>query len=107
MYHYTSEKGYSGILNSMEILPSLKESNPKDARFGDGQYLSDIVPGSKSPAQLSRVFLGMPWAVKRFTHYVHIDTIGLIVTYGRVNVYIIINSEPLDITDRLVRHGRN
>ena len=36
-----------GILQTKVIKPSLKEPNPKDVRYGNGQYLSDIVPGKK------------------------------------------------------------
>ena len=45
LYHYTDEKGLKGILEDEELKPSLKEVNPKDARYGNGQYVSDIVPG--------------------------------------------------------------
>lgn len=41
LYHYTNEKGLNGILESNELRPSLKANNPKDARYGDGQYLSE------------------------------------------------------------------
>lgn len=42
LFHYTSEAGLQGILDSCEINPSLKATNPNDARYGDGQYFSDI-----------------------------------------------------------------
>ncbi len=60
MYHYTSQQGLKSIIDSKLINPSLKANNPKDARFGDGQYLSDIIPGTKRPSQLSQVFFGLP-----------------------------------------------
>jgi hypothetical protein len=69
-HHYTSEEGHSGILQSKMIRPSLRANNPRDARFGDGQYLSDILPGPKRPGQLSMIFFGMPFGGRRFTHYV-------------------------------------
>jgi len=62
MYHYTSQQGYTEILQSKNIRPSLKANNPKDARFGEGQYVSDILPGTKRPSQLSMIFFGIPWA---------------------------------------------
>lgn len=40
------------------IIQALKVYNPNDARFGDVQYLSDILPSNKTPAQLSRRFIG-------------------------------------------------
>ncbi len=42
LYHYTNEKGMNGIVESKKLNPSLKANNPKDARYGDGQYLFDI-----------------------------------------------------------------
>ncbi|TCW77930.1 hypothetical protein C5O80_32625 [Burkholderia sp. SRS-46] len=41
--------------------PSLFSLNPKDVRYGNGQYLSDIVPGTMTPAQLSRAFVNNPF----------------------------------------------
>ncbi len=107
LYHYTSQAGYEGILKTSKLLPSLKANNPKDARFGEGQYLSDIVPNTKRPAQLSMIFFGIPWAGKRFSHHIDINVDNLNVMYGRQYVYVIQNSEPLDISNRLVGHGRN
>ncbi len=106
MYHYTSAQGYHGILQTSCIDPSLKANNPKDARFGEGQYISDIIPGTKRPSQLSMIFFGIPWAGKRFTHHINIDVTGLDVIFGRKHVYLIRNHQPLDITKRLTGHGK-
>uniref|UniRef100_UPI0023ED2E09 RHS repeat-associated core domain-containing protein n=1 Tax=Zooshikella ganghwensis TaxID=202772 RepID=UPI0023ED2E09 len=42
LYHYTSDEGLNGIVSSQKMYPSLKANNPKDARYGDGQYFTDI-----------------------------------------------------------------
>jgi hypothetical protein len=107
LYHYTNEKGQQGILESQELQPSLKENNPKDAYYGDGQYLSDIVPGTMRNAQLSRIFLVHPFAGQKFSHYVEIDVTGLEVVQGRENVFVIPNGGPLDLTGRIVGLGKN
>ncbi|WKD51141.1 HYD1 signature containing ADP-ribosyltransferase family protein [Microbulbifer spongiae] len=107
LYHYTNQIGYTGILESQSIYPSLKANNPKDARFGDGQYLSDITPGSKRPGQLSMIFFNIPWAGHRFTHHINVNVKGLNVILGRKHVHLVPNSKPLDISDRLAGHGRN
>ncbi|WP_062260097.1 HYD1 signature containing ADP-ribosyltransferase family protein [Endozoicomonas arenosclerae] len=107
LYHYTNAAGYEGILSSKTINPSLKANNPKDARFGDGQYLSDIIPGTKRPGQLSMIFFNIPWAGHRFTHHIDINVEGLDVILGREHVHLIPNSSPLDISKRLVGSGRN
>jgi hypothetical protein len=106
MYHYTSQAGLAAILQSKALLPSLRANNPKDARYGDGQYISDIVPGTKRPGQLSLIFFGIPFGWRRFTHYVTINVDGLTVTYGRPNVFVIKSSGPLDISKRLIGSGQ-
>lgn len=109
LYHYTEEKGYQGILDSEEMWASTKAHNPKDARFGDGQYLSPIEPGTKRPGQLSHAFLQVPWAGRKFTHYFEIDVSDLEVwrSVERPDVYVILNDQALDLKDRIVRHGKN
>ena len=106
LYHYTNEEGMYGIIDSGELNPSLKANNPKDARFGNGQYLSDIIPGTKTPAQLSRSFIGNPFQGTKYEFYVEIDVTGLIVNYGRENVYVINGNTPLDVSNRIVSYGK-
>ena len=107
--HYTTAAGQAGILASQQILPSLLANNPKDARLGDGQYFSDIQPGTKSNTDLSTAFLGFPFQGRRFTHYVCIDTQGLdlIQSPDRPHVFVVPNSGPLSITGRLQGAGVN
>ncbi|MEU1277813.1 HYD1 signature containing ADP-ribosyltransferase family protein [Streptomyces sp. NPDC005805] len=109
LYHYTNEGGYNGVLESGEMWPSRKANNPKDARFGDGQYLSDIQPGTKTPGQLSHAFVRVPWAGHKFTHFFEIDVRGLEVmrSVERPDVYVILNNENLDLTGRIVNHGKS
>nr|WP_318580832.1 HYD1 signature containing ADP-ribosyltransferase family protein [Flavobacterium columnare] len=107
LYHYTNQKGLNGILESKEIWPSLKANNPKDARFGDGHYLSDIKPGTKSPKELALSFVRVPNQHK-FTHFVEIDVSGLEIHQGvnRKDVFIIFGNQNLDISNRIVSSGK-
>jgi len=105
LYHYTTEKGQKGIIQSCELWPSTKAVNPRDVRYGDGQYLSDIAPGTKTPGQLSRAFLNDPRGWRRFTHRVEIDVTGLSVVEGRPGVFVILNKSNLDLTGRIVGSG--
>ncbi|WP_425339779.1 HYD1 signature containing ADP-ribosyltransferase family protein [Methylobacterium platani] len=107
LYHYTSAEGMAGILASQQIMPSLKAINPKDARYGDGQYLSDIAPGAMTNNQLSREFLNVPWAGRRFSHYVCIETSDLNVVQGREHVFVVPNSKPLSVAGRIEGSGKN
>ncbi|WP_327097061.1 DUF6531 domain-containing protein [Nocardia vinacea] len=107
LYHYTNHEGHDGILESQELHPSLREQNPKDARYGDGQYLTDIEPGTRTLGQLSAAFLRVPWAGQKFTHFIEIDVTGLTVVQGRPGVFVIPNTGPLDLAGRIIRSGRN
>nr|WP_272921640.1 HYD1 signature containing ADP-ribosyltransferase family protein [Streptomyces sp. SID8354] len=109
LFHYTNEKGYRGITESGELRPSLKANNPKDARYGDGQYLSDVRPGTKTAGQLSHAFLRVPWAGHKFSHFLEIDVRGLDVwrSLDRPDVYLIPGQQPLDVAGRIISHGKN
>lgn len=105
LYHYTNEKGMNGIVESKQLNPSLKANNPKDARYGNGQYLSDITPDSKTPSQLAKQFINVPNKYK-YTNYIEIDVRGLNLTKGRDGVFVLPNESPLDLTGRLLDYGR-
>lgn len=96
----------NGIVSSETLNPSLKAVNPNDARYGNGQYMSDISPGTKTPAQLSRAFLNTPFQGARFTHYVEVDVTGLNVVKGRPGVFVIPNEGPLNLAGRIVSYGK-
>jgi len=74
-------------------------------RYGNGQYLSDLAPETKTPAQLAKLFINVPNKYK-YTHYVEIDVSGLEVIKGREGVFVIPNEKPLDLTGRIVRTGK-
>jgi len=106
LYHYTNEAGMNGILDSGQLNPSLKALNPNDVRYGNGQYLSDIPPGTMTPAQLSRQFINNPFQGARYTNFVEIDTTGLDIIQGRRGVYVVPSEVPLDLTGRLTNSGK-
>mgnify|MGYP000883199553 CR=1 FL=1 len=107
LYHYTSEKGLAGILDTGTLNPSLKANNPKDARYGNGQYFSDIAPGTRSNASLSKQFINNPWQGSKYSNYIGVDTSNLTVVKGRDGVYVLPNENSLDLADRIVSHGKN
>lgn len=106
LYHYTNEAGMNGIIESGNLRPSLWSAGTKDVRYGNGQYLSDIAPGTKTPADLSRAFLRIPFQGQRFTHFVEVDVSGLPVIQGRSGVFVVPNSTPLDVGGRIISSGR-
>jgi RHS repeat-associated protein len=107
LFHYTDDVGLNGILSSKKLNPSLKANNPKDARFGDGQYLSDIAPGTRTGPELSSDFLGIPFQGRKFKNFVEIDVTDLNVVKGRDGVFVVPNNAPLDLSRRIVNSGSN
>jgi RHS repeat-associated protein len=107
LFHYTDEAGMKGIRESGKLSPSLKSVNPTDARYGNGQYLFDIAPGTKSCAELSRCFIGQPFQGQRFTSYVEINVDDLSVIQGRPNVFVVPGESSLDLAGRIVGFGAN
>jgi hypothetical protein len=107
LYHYTDQTGLDGILRSNVLLASTSAGHPGDVRYGNGQYLTDIVPGTMSSARLSRALFGHPFLGQRCTHYVQIEIAGLQVQQGRQSVYVISGDQPLDLTGRIIRSGKN
>lgn len=72
-----------GILDTGTLNPSLKANNPKDTRYGNGQYFSDIAPGTRSDASLSKQFINNHWKGSKYSNYIGVDTSNLIVVKGR------------------------
>lgn len=105
LYHYTTEEGMEGIISSQKLNPSLKANNPKDARYGNGQYLSNIKPNEYSPAGLAQKLIKVPNKYK-YTHYVEIDITDLEVVKGREGIFVIPNDSPLDLIGRIVSTGK-
>ena len=76
LIQFTDEAGEAGIVNSQKLFGS---TGSKHARFGDGQYFTDIVPanigaariadltadqvaaGQRSLGQVSSELFGVPW----------------------------------------------
>jgi len=109
LFHYTSDQGLKGILTSGKINPSTISQNAKDARIGDGQYFSDVVPGTKTSNQLSKSFYNDPRLGNRLKNYVEISTKGIDIAASadRPGVYLIPNLEPLEILSRIINYGKN
>jgi len=120
LFHYTSEEGLSDILASKSLNPSV---NPINARYGPGQYLTDIPPeqigantisdltaeqieqGLISRSQLARRLFGQPWAGNKLEAFLEIDVTDLTVENPVPNIFRIPGTSPLDLVDRIIRFG--
>lgn len=107
LFHYTNETGYRGILASGEIRPSLQSNQQKDARYGDGQYFTDLLPRRQAPEVLAQYLLLSPQHAYRFTHFIQITVAGLdlLQVKGREHVFFVPNQNMLEIDGRLVSSG--
>ena len=106
LYHYTSDEGIEGIVSSGQMRPSLKANNPKDARYGNGQYFTDISPGTLTNPQLSSKFITIPFQGNKFSNYIEIDATGLGVVKERDGVFVVPNDKVLDISNRIIDYGK-
>ena len=106
LYHYTTKKGLAGILESKQLRPSLVSVNPKHSRFGDGQYFTDIVPGSMSIIGILKALIHVPYPKPKFAYFVKIDVSGLAIQKGREHVFFLHNTHNLDLTGRILSFGR-
>ena len=102
LIHYTSEKGYNSIMNEQRILPS---TGIKHARYGDGQYLTNIDATQFTKWQVSRRLYGVPWKTSTLTHYIKIDVSGLNVIQNGIHNYYIPNTGPLNLNNRVIDSG--
>lgn len=114
LYHYTSEAGLEGILTDGQINPS---SGPRNARYGDGVYTTDITTAdtsSRTPGQLSLAIYNDTRRTRTVTHFVAIDTEGLdpqevapvyTTTFGARSILYNATTTPLPIGDRVVDSG--
>ena len=102
LYHYTSEKGYKGIIESNELLPS---SGIKNARYGDGQYFTDIRPSDYTIHQASRRLYGMPFNTTKMQYYLKLDVRGIDLINTAPHIYLHPSSTPLNIQYRITEGG--
>ncbi|RNF85015.1 RHS repeat-associated core domain-containing protein [Montanilutibacter psychrotolerans] len=129
LFHYTSGENLQRILDSNELWRSTGFDH---ARYGDGQYLADIVPEDVvgvatkqdlnqqqlrdkklSLGQLSSLFYNRGSNIDNLTHYIEIDVSDLEVRHGltangnnaRRGIQFVLNDGNLDLTGRIRSHG--
>ena len=102
LYHYTSEAGYNAIMESKVLNPSI---GVKNARFGSGQYFTDIVPGAFTRGETSYRLYRVPWNKTRLTHYIKIETRGLNIIQNKPFNFLHPSSTPLDLNGRILGGG--
>ena len=107
LYHYTNLTALTAILSEQSLKPSLRRHRRRDARYGDGLYLTDIFPGTLPNDQLSDLLVQNAAEADRFTHFLAIDVTGLEVIEGREHIFVVPRRKNLSLAGRIVRTGGN
>jgi hypothetical protein len=120
LIHFTDEAGHTGITGSQQLFNS---TGSRHARFGDGQYFTDLTPemigastkagltaeqvaaGQISMGQASSTLFGVPWNSGKMSHFVEIDVTGLNLLNPRPGTFLLPNNAPLDLSGRIIRSG--
>ena len=115
LYHYTTEGGHTGIVESEQIFAS---EGPVHARHGAGSYFTDIAPemvggrsiattpaGQMSLGQLSARLFRVPWNTGRLGYYLEVNVSGLNAIEVAPNIYLVPGTEALDVSGRIIRSG--
>ncbi|PWB29854.1 hypothetical protein DCO49_00350 [Stenotrophomonas sp. SPM] len=64
-----------------------------------------FVPGTKTPSQLSREFLGQLFRRSRSVHCIEVDVSDLAAIKGREGVSVVSDDLPLDLNGQLIGNG--
>jgi hypothetical protein len=112
LIHYTTETpGLPGITEALFITAS---KGAKNARHGNGVYLTDIFPemigegsGKLTLGQVMRRLFGQPWGKqKSMGAFVELNVQGLELTNPKPNIFLYPTEEGLDVSGRIVRSGK-
>ena len=120
LYHYTSQAGRAGILETEMLNASL---NPRNARYGAGQYFTDIAPsqiggrtladmsaeqianGQISQGQLARRLFGQPFAGNKLETSIAVDVTGMGANQVAPNIFLVSGTQPLNLSGSIVGAG--
>jgi HYD1 signature containing ADP-ribosyltransferase len=125
LYHYTTEEGRFGIIESGVLRPSLVQADGQDAKYGSGQYFTNIAPqriaakslsdmtdeqkkaGQISLRQLLRLIMAGSLAEEKLAFFIQFDVSNLIIESTEDPCIYIHRSETnLDIRELIIRSGR-
>ncbi len=102
LFHYTTEVGYNSIRASEELFPSTGFTH---ARFGPGQYFTDIAPHTTTAKNLTGKLFRFPVIKNKMTHFIEVDVSGLNVIKNAPYNYVIPGTSNLNLSGRIVNGG--
>jgi HYD1 signature containing ADP-ribosyltransferase len=124
LYHYTTESGLLGIMESGVLRPSLDRGNNTDVKYGEGQYFTNISPdiitcesrsqmtskqlesGQISLRQLAGRIMAGTLTLDKFYCFLELDVSSLIIECtDEPCIYLHKSKTNLDISNLIIRSG--
>lgn len=102
LIHYTNKEGYQQILETETLNPSI---GAKNARYGEGQYLTNLKAKDYTAGQISRRLYGVPWNTRKVGYFLEIDVKGLNVIQNNPNNFLIPGKNSLNLHGRIINSG--
>ena len=102
LIHYTNKEGYNQIMQSETLNPSI---GLKNARYGEGQYLTNLEAKDYTAGQISRRLYGVPWNTAKVEYFIKIDVSGLNVIQNNSYNFLISGKNPLNLQGRIIESG--
>lgn len=102
LIHYTSKENYMKIMESKELNPSI---GIKHARYGNGQYFTDLDPSQYTAGQISRRLYGVPWNTPKVQYFIKIDVRGLNVLQKTPHIFLRSGNNPLNLQNKIINSG--
>jgi hypothetical protein len=77
----------------------------KNARYGEGQYLTNLEAKDYTAGQISRRLYGVPWNTAKVEYFIKIDVSGLNVIQNNSYNFLISGKNPLNLQGRIIESG--
>ena len=102
LIHYTNKEGYQQILETEKLNPSV---GIKNARYGEGQYFTNLEPKDYTAGQISRKLYGVPWNTSKLQYYIKIDMKGLNLIQNNPHNFLVSGNNSLPLHGRILDSG--
>ena len=90
------------ILETEKLNPSI---GIKNARYGEGQYFTNLEPNDYTAGQVSRRLYGVPWNASKLQYYIKIDMKGLNPIQNNPHNFLVPGNNPLPLQGRILDSG--
>ena len=102
LIHYTNKEGYQQILETEKLNPSV---GIKNARYGEGQYFTNLEPKDYTAGQISRKLYVVPWNTSKLQYYIKIDMKGLNPIQNNPHNFLVPGNNSLPLHGRILDSG--